>query len=94
MALSRKDRGKGKSIDDSTGREPNRPDSLNLGRLVPTPKEKIDSMLAFKNCALTTPMYGNISSFPTSTFDFSELLNRHVLGILISDIGPCFPNLV
>lgn len=41
MDPSRRDKGKNKSIDDSIGPEPNKPGSLNLGRLVPNPKEKI-----------------------------------------------------
>lgn len=57
-------------------------------------KEKIDSMLAFRNHVLKTPKYGNLSSFPTSSFDILKLLNHQGLGILISYFGLCFPYLV
>lgn len=90
MAPSRRDKGKGKVIDDSTGPEPDMPDRLNLRSLAPTPKEKIDFMLLFRNHSLTTPKYGNLSSFPFSSFDFPELLNHQGLGILLSDFGPYF----
>lgn len=55
---------------------------------------KIDFMLAFRNRALTTPKYGNLSSFPASSFDFLELMNHQGLGILILDFSPYFPDLV
>lgn len=51
-------------------------------------------MLAFRNCALTTPKYGNLQSFPPSSFDYPELLNHQRLGILILYFGPYFPDLV
>lgn len=40
MAPSRRDRRKGKAIDDFTGPKPDRLDNLNFGRSVPTPKKE------------------------------------------------------
>lgn len=74
MVPSRRDRDKGKAIDDSTNPETDRSDNLSLGRLVPIPKKNIDFMLDFRNRSLTPPKYDILSTFPASCFNFLELL--------------------
>lgn len=94
MAPSRTDKGKGKAIDDSTCPDSDRPNKFNFGRSVPTPKENINFMLAFRNRSQTAPKYSNVSSFPTSSFDSPKFLNHQGLGILILYFGPYLFDLV
>lgn len=91
MAPSMRVRGNGKATDDFTSLEPDKPNNLNLRRLVSSPKEKIDFMFVKK---LTTQTYGILSAFQASSLYFPELLHFQWLGTLISYFGPYYPDLV
>ncbi|KAI5397255.1 hypothetical protein KIW84_063177 [Lathyrus oleraceus] len=87
LAPSRKDKGKGKSDEGSPA-----PDPLNLGRLVDTPREK-KLLLNFRNRPPTPQKYGNMSTFPSLSFDFPTLFHFQGFDTLIADSGPIYPDL-
>lgn len=85
MTPSKKDKRKGNASEKatSTSPEPNRPNNLDLGRPVSTPSQKIEFIFSFKNKALTALKYDNLSSFPSSSFYFPDLLHNQGLEVLI-----------
>lgn len=87
MAPSRKDKGKGKYDEGSSA-----PDPLNLGRLVDTPREK-KLLLNFRN-RHPPPKYGDMSTFPSLSFDFTTLFHFQGLDTLIAELGSIYPDLV
>ncbi|KAI5387242.1 hypothetical protein KIW84_073400 [Lathyrus oleraceus] len=88
MAPTRREKGKGKDDEGSSV-----PDPLNLGRLVDTPREK-KLLLNFINYSLTPQKYGNLSTFPSSSFNFPALFHFQEFDVLIADSGPISPDLV
>ncbi|CAI8595046.1 unnamed protein product [Vicia faba] len=78
MAPLRRDKGKGKVINNPIVPKP---DSLNLGRLVPNPKEKIDFTLTFRNKTLTTPNFHGESRFQMTPKEYEvniEAANKNM----------------